>query len=134
MPYSASNQNAALFNGVNPQPYVTNPGYRTPPTAGTTQVPTTRPRDAFRTEGQKRTDLAVNYLHRVPGAGRLQLFGQLQVVNLFNQFQLCGCGGTVFVNGGNVANSNIDSTVRTSVTNPTTYQPSTRSRRRRCRA
>ena len=30
-PYSASNQNAARFNGVNPQPYVTNPGYRTPP-------------------------------------------------------------------------------------------------------
>ena len=120
-PYSASNQNAALFNGVNPQPYVTNPGYRTPPDGGSTQYYYTA-RDAFRLEGQKRTDLAVNYLQRVRGAGRVQLMGQLQVVNLFNQFQLCGCGGTVFVNGGNVANGNIDTTVRTSASAPTAYQ------------
>jgi outer membrane receptor for ferrienterochelin and colicin len=119
-PYSASNQNGT-FNGVNPQPYVTNPGYRTPPDGAATQYYYTA-RDAFRLEGQKRTDLAVNYLHRVPGAGRLQLVGQLQVINLFNQFQLCACGGSVFVNGGTVANGNIDTTVRTAVNAAATYQ------------
>ena len=35
-----------------------------------------------------------------PHPAETQLFGQLQVLNLFNQFQLCGCGGTVFQNGG----------------------------------
>ncbi len=121
VPYSASNQNGTA-NGVNPQPYVTNPGYRTPPDGVSTQYYFTA-RDAFLTEGQRRTDLAVNYQHRIPGAGRLQVFGQLQVVNVFNQFQLCGCGGSVFVNGGNVANGSIDTTVRTPVTNSTLYQP-----------
>lgn len=121
VPYSASNQNGT-FNGVDPRLSVTNPGYRTPPDGAATQYYFTA-RDAFRTEGQRRTDFAVNYQHRIPGAGRLQVVGQLQVVNLFNQFQLCGCGGSVFVNGGNVANGNIDTTARTAVTNAALYQP-----------
>jgi hypothetical protein len=44
-------------------------------------------RDAFHTAGEKRTDLAVNYSHRV-GASRAQLFAQAQLLNVFNQFQL----------------------------------------------
>jgi hypothetical protein len=100
VPYSASNQNAASFNGVNPRNYVTNPGYVNPPTAAQTQYYFTD-RDAFRTEGQKRTDLAFNYSRGVAVGGRnLDLFFQAQVVNLFNQFQLCGCGAAVLFNFG----------------------------------
>jgi hypothetical protein len=32
----------------------------------------------------------------------------MHVLNLFNQFQLCGCGGSVFANGGNVVQANIN--------------------------
>ena len=59
-------------------------------------------RDAFRTEATYRTDLSVNYSYRMPHAGGPQpeLFFHGEVLNVFNQFQLCGCGGRVFSNGG----------------------------------
>jgi hypothetical protein len=60
-------------------------------------------RDAFRTEGFSRTDFAANYNYGVGvGARKVDLFIQAQVVNILNQQDLCGCGGTVFVNGGNL--------------------------------
>jgi len=121
VPYSASNVNGANFNGVNPQPFVSNPGYLTPP-AGSNTLYYFTPRDAFRTEGQKRTDLAVNYIYKMKGARNLQLFGQLQVINVFNQSQLCGCGGTVFQNGGAVVQTRIDQSVLTAVTNASRFQ------------
>jgi outer membrane receptor protein involved in Fe transport len=120
VPYGASNINNASANGVNPRPFVTNPGYINPPTGSNTTYFFTA-RDAFRTEGQIRTDLALNYTHKL-GATRSELFGQLTVVNLFNQFQLCGCGGTIFSNGGAVTQTRIDTVVRTAVSNPTLYQ------------
>jgi hypothetical protein len=83
-------------------------------------------RDAFRTEGQKRTDFAVNYIHNMRGLGSLQLFGQLQVINLFNQSQLCACGQGVALNGGAIDLSRIDQTVsvtRTAPFNPFTTTP-----------
>ncbi len=102
------------------QPYVTNPGYLTPPSPtsafGTYYF---TPRDAFRTQGERRTDIAANYVYHVKGS--LQLFGQLQVINIFNQFQLCGCGGTVFQNGGGVTQTRIDQTVLNNSTTPATY-------------
>jgi len=105
------------------QPYVTNPGYSTPPgnTGGSAVSYFFTPRDAYRTEGQVRTDFAANYAHQVKGAGNLQVFGQLQVLNVFNQFQLCGCGGTVFANGGTVTQTRIDQTVLTA-SNSAAYQ------------
>ena len=106
---------------VNPQPFVANPGYLTPPTASTTHYYFT-PRDEFRTEGQRRTDFAVNYAHKLPRAGGVQLFGQLQVLNIFNEFQLCGCGQAVFQSGGAVNAARINQTVLTNVTTPGTYQ------------
>jgi outer membrane receptor for ferrienterochelin and colicin len=118
VPYGASNLNNTA-NGVNPRPFVTNPGYITPPTGSNTIYFFTA-RDAFRTEGQSRTDFALNYNYRVSGS-RVELFGQLSVLNVFNQFQLCGCGDTVFANGGAVTQTRIDTTVRTNVTNPTLY-------------
>lgn len=108
---------AVSTTGVDPRPYVTNPGYLNVPSGQNTTYFYTD-RDAFHTEGQRRTDLAINYTRALPGFTSAKLFGQLQIINLFNQFQLCGCGGTVFVNGGGVDLSNtIDQTVRTSVTN-----------------
>jgi outer membrane receptor for ferrienterochelin and colicin len=121
IPYGAGNMtNAASPSGIDPRPYVTNPGYQTPPPGSATAYFFVA-RDAFRAEGEKRTDFAVNYSHRL--VGRLEGFGQLQLLNLFNQFQLCGCGGTsVFVNGGNVNAQTINQVILTPVTNGTTYQ------------
>jgi hypothetical protein len=118
VPYGA----VVAANGVDAANWVANPGYVNAP--GPAQIGYYySARDAFRTEGQRRTDFGLNYTRTIPGARRFQLFGQLHVINVFNQFQLCGCGGTVFVNGGGVSVSpGIDQTVRTSV-NSADYQP-----------
>jgi hypothetical protein len=111
--------------GVDPRPYVANPGYLSPPAAAQTVYYFTEP-DAFRTEGQRRTDLAINYVRRVEPLGGAQLFAQVQVLNLFNQFQLCGCGATVSQAGGAVNRGTIDQTVRTqgmATFNPFTTEP-----------
>ena len=115
IPYSAS-----TTSGVNPAPnppYITNPGYLTPP-SGTQTTYFFGPRDEFRTEGQRRTDLGTNYNFNVnAGGGRtLALFVNAQVINLFNQFQLCGCGSSVFNNGGASQARYVDQTIRTQVT------------------
>jgi len=39
----------------------------------------------------------------------------MQIVNLFNQFQLCGCGADVFHNGGAVLLTRVGQSVLTSV-------------------
>ena len=59
-------------------------------------------RDAFRTEASRRTDFAANYSVGI-GAGprKITAFVQAQLLNVFNQQELCGCGGTIFQNGGN---------------------------------
>jgi outer membrane receptor for ferrienterochelin and colicin len=108
--------------GVNPQPYVTNPGYVTAPGGSNTTYYFTA-RDAFHTEGQERTDVAASYHYTLKNARGLQFFGQLQVLNVLNHYQLCGCGAaTVFADGGAVLVSRIDQTVRTSVTSSSVYQ------------
>jgi outer membrane receptor for ferrienterochelin and colicin len=60
-------------------------------------------RDAYRTEGFNRADFSASYNHSV-GAGmrKVELFIQSQVLNILNEQDLCGCGATVFANGGNV--------------------------------
>jgi len=122
VPYSASNQNGANANGVNSPAFLTNPGYLTPPSAASITYFYTA-RDAFRTEGQRRTDLAVSYNYGIGvGSRKIDLFIQGQMINMFNQAQLCGCGATVFANGGNVQNQRIDTSVRTAVSNPTLFQ------------
>ena len=124
IPYSASNQNSASLNGVDPRPWVANPGYVTPPAGAQTRYFYTA-RDAFRLEGQKRTDFAATYNYGLQfGGGRpVDLFVQAQVVNLFNQFQLCGCGGSpTFSKGGNLQNQTVDTGIRTNVSHPALYQ------------
>jgi TonB-dependent receptor-like protein len=108
--------------GVNPQNYVTNPGYQTPPNATNTLYYFTA-RDAFRTEGQERTDIAATYRYALKHRRGVQLFGQLQVLNVLNHYQLCACGAaTVAADGGPVSLTRIDQTVRTSFTSAV-YQP-----------
>jgi hypothetical protein len=107
-PYGALGQ-------VDARPYVSGAAYVTPQ-GGATENYYYTARDAFRTAASYRTDVALNYGYGLgAGARRIQLFGQLQVLNVFDQFQLCGCGGDVFANGGAVLLSRIGS----SVLNPT---------------
>jgi len=76
------------------------------------------PRDAFRTEANIRTDLAVNYAYRIPGAGGVQVFFRGEVLNVFNVFRLCGCGNTVFSNGGATRLTLINQAVLTAANSP----------------
>jgi outer membrane receptor for ferrienterochelin and colicin len=137
-PMNSANLNNTSANGINPIPFVTGaPAYVTPPPGSQTtyfyqvncgQVPSRITLDcvgddrvAFRLEGQKRTDFAANYAFAFGGTRKIDAFFQLQVVNLFGNEQFCGCGGTVFQNGGGVAQTRIDQTVRTSVSHPALY-------------
>lgn len=108
--------------GVDPRPYVADPGYETPPPGSVIAYDFTG-RDAFHLEGQRRTDFAANYDYQIRTRGRsIGLFVQAQVINLFNQFQQCGCGGSVFVNGGASQARFVNQTVLTAVTS-TRYAP-----------
>ena len=74
-------------------------------------------RDAFRTETTYRTDLSVNYARRVRAhVIRPELFFHGEILNIFNQFQLCGCGGSAFTNGGTTDLTTIGQAIRTSRT------------------
>lgn len=95
---------------IDARSFVTNPGYVQPQGANTVTYYFTG-RDAFRSENEFRTDIAANYTYRIHGGRGTQLFGQIQVLNVFNQFQLCGCGASVFANGGAVNAARIDQTV-----------------------
>jgi len=69
-------------------------------------------RNAFRTDGEFRTDFSASLNHSVSAKSqKFDLFAQFHVLNVFNQFQLCGCGGSVFANGGNVVLANINTGV-----------------------
>ena len=110
--------------GVNAIPFVTNPGYANPQ-GNTSQVYYYTARDAFRSEASRRTDFAANYSYGIAaGARKIDLFFQAQILNLFNTFDMCGCGGTVFVNGGGVALNTIGQAVTTRTAfNPFTTTP-----------
>ncbi len=83
---------------IDPKPHVVNPGYASPLSSSSTLEYFFFPRDAYRTETQHRTDLSLNYKHKIVSTA--EAFFRGEVLNVFNQFQLCGCGGTVFNNGG----------------------------------
>jgi outer membrane receptor for ferrienterochelin and colicin len=74
-PYGAS-------GAVDTRPFVTNPGYLTPP-ASVNYFFTAR--DAFHTERVTRTDLALNYSHGVGMGKKAQVFFRGTVLNLFNE-------------------------------------------------
>jgi hypothetical protein len=106
---------------VDARPYVTNPGYVTPQ-GGSSEAYYYTNRDAFHTEATYRTDVAVNYSRHLKAVKRQpELFAQAQVLNVFNGFQLCGCGADVFSNGGGVVITRIDQSVL-SAANSGAYQ------------
>ena len=112
---------------------MTDPGYVTPQGAASENYYYTA-RDAFRTESLRRTDIAVNYtLGLGTGARQLTPFVQIQVINLFNNQDLCACGSDVFTNSGGVALNRIGSGVLAPVA-AARWRGSTRSRRRPCKA
>ena len=82
---------------VDTRPYVTNPGYATPP-ANVNYFFTER--DAFKMADMWRTDLALNWSHRL-GFGTSDVFVRLMIINLFNRqeltnfFETCGTGGCI---------------------------------------
>ncbi|HXW06430.1 MAG TPA: TonB-dependent receptor [Vicinamibacterales bacterium] len=94
------------LGSVDSRSYVPNPGYRTPPATVNYWF---TDRDAFHTEAMVRTDFSLNYDY--PLAGRARLFGQLQVLNLFNQFQLF-----------NINSNAIDTAVLTAVDDPDRFE------------
>ena len=129
VPYGAGGREiivvGASTSGVDPRPYLTNPGYLNPPPGTDTPYYYTA-RDAFRTQGQMRTDFGATYAYKVPRARSTELFVQLQVLNLFNQFQLCACGATAFATGspGNAGGVNIqrlNTAVLTPVSTPARF-------------
>ena len=126
LPYGAGGGNPngqigfASNASVDARPYIANPGYATPQ-GGSRENYYYTDRDAFRTEMSRRTDFAANYTYSVNyGSQKIDAFVQAQVINIFNHQDLCGCGGTVFVNGGGVALNTIGSGVLTPITTPAT--------------
>jgi hypothetical protein len=92
--------------------FVNDPGYAEPPDTVSYWF---TGRDAFRTDNMFRTDLSINYEYRL--GGKATLFGQAQVLNVFDQFQLF-----------NLASNAINTTVLTAVDDPdrfSTFNPFT---------
>jgi Carboxypeptidase regulatory-like domain/TonB dependent receptor len=74
-----SGTRSSLDMSIDPRPFVTNPGYLTPPATVDYFV---GGRGAIKHEDITRTDLAINYNLRLGG---VQLFVQPEVLNLFNE-------------------------------------------------
>jgi hypothetical protein len=112
VPYGAVGQ-------VNVAPFVTNPGYVTPQGSTGTENYYFTARDAFRTAASNRTDLSATYNFSIKASGgrHVDLFVQAVLLNTFDTFQLCGCGGaSVFVNGGTNSLATIGQAVLTNST------------------
>ena len=87
---------------VDARSFVSNPGYVNPQ-GGPSETYYYTPRDAFRTDGESRTDFAATLNHSLSaGSYKIDLFVQMHLLNVFNQFQLCGCGDSVFNNGSQI--------------------------------
>lgn len=71
---------------IDPTPYVTNPGYKNPPTTGVNYYFTGR--DAFRTPDVNRTDLVLNYGFHIRTIADIEIFIRPRVLNFFNNRQI----------------------------------------------
>lgn len=71
---------------VDSTPYVTNPGYKTPPSGGVDYWFTSR--DAFRTPDVNRTDVVLNYGFHIRTIADTELFIRPRVLNVFNNRQI----------------------------------------------
>ena len=88
---------------VDTRPFVTNPGYANPPATVSYWFTA---RDAFRTQTQRRTDMSVNYAHKL--ARKAELFARFTAQNVFNRQVLENL-------------NSINTSVRTNTTNSTLY-------------
>lgn len=96
VPYGAA-------GSVDTRPFVTNPGYANPPATVTYWFTA---RDAFHTKAQMRTDLSLNYSHKL--AKTAELFGRFTAQNVLNRQVLENL-------------NSINTSVRTNATNSTLY-------------
>ena len=79
-PYGAIGTINLVSGGV---PYVTNPGYKVPPTLQTYYFTN---RDTFHTDDETRTDISFNYGFKVPALGaQIEFFVIPGVTNVFNE-------------------------------------------------
>jgi outer membrane receptor protein involved in Fe transport len=84
----------ALITNVRVSPYVTNPGYLTPPTTNTYYFTA---RDAYRTDTITSTNLSFNYSFRVPlGGNSIEVFVLPEMLNVFNERGVWSPDTTVF--------------------------------------
>jgi hypothetical protein len=77
--YLAGTPYGSLTTGLDTRPYVSNPGYLTPPNLTTYYF---EPRDKYRTDDLTRTDIGGAYAIRF---GSIELFAQADVTNVFNE-------------------------------------------------
>jgi hypothetical protein len=120
VPYGLNANPGLAVGQIDPRPYVPDLGYASALGSSSTIDYFFFPRDQYRTEAQYRTDFSVNYGYRFLGTAEVFFHGE--VLNVFNQFQLCGCGGTVFNNGGGSDLRTINTSVLTR-SNTATLQP-----------
>lgn len=100
-------ESGSPYGAVGPvavDPFVDNPGYAVTP--GVESYYFTA-RDAFRTEGLKRSDLSLRLSRRMGGTSAPELFADVELLNVFNKFQLF-----------NISNNGINTTVVTAVDDP----------------
>jgi outer membrane receptor protein involved in Fe transport len=87
-PYGAYITNARV------SPYVTNPGYLTPPTTNTYYFTA---RDAFRTDTITSTNVSLNYSFRMPfGNTSIEVFVLPEMLNVFNEHGVWNPDTTIF--------------------------------------
>ena len=144
-PFGANNINNSRLQRCRPAPYVTIPGYldaarrhdrpTTSITVDCSNVPAAVTSRRFwlherqparrlptrGTEAHWTCRPTTRTVSEAPAAWNVFVKGT--IINLFDQSQLCGCGGTIFENGGGVWQTRIDQTVRTAVSHPALYQP-----------
>lgn len=82
---------------VDSRPYVTNPGYITPPSTVTYYV---SGRGEYRFDNIWRTDLSLSWNHDLPGLARAQAFLRLVVNNVFNNDGIDGFNTTIISRTG----------------------------------
>ncbi len=79
----------SISGGIDPRRWVTNPGYKQPPTNVTYYF---TDRDAYRTSSVNRLDLALNYSYNI---GPVEIFLKPEVLNVFNQLTLVAFDQTI---------------------------------------
>jgi outer membrane receptor for ferrienterochelin and colicin len=95
-----SGTRSSLDGSVDPRPYVTNPGYLTPPSSVTYYF---EPRGSLKHDDQHRTDLALLWAFRLRTLANSQLFFRGVLTNVFNNAAVRSFDETIFSRTNNTA-------------------------------